>query len=60
MLLVPLRKILTLYFAWGASILFTEAFDVWYDNSGTFSKLSCGCVWLSVGFLLVFALLKEL
>ena len=29
-------------------MLFTEAFDVWYDNSSSFCKLSCGWVWLSV------------
>ena len=40
------------------SILFTEAFDVWYDNSSPFYKLSCGWVWPFVSFLLVFALLK--
>ena len=42
------------------SVLFPEAFDVWFDNSSSFYKLSCGWVWLFVGFLLGFALLKEL
>ena len=31
-------------------VLFIEAFDVWYDNSSSFYKLSCGWVWLFVGF----------
>ena len=35
-------------------------FDVQYDNCSPFYKLSCGWVWLFVGFLLGFALLKEL
>ena len=50
---------LMLYFA-GVCVLFTEAFDVGYDNSRSFYKLSCGWVWLIVGFLLGFALLEEL
>ena len=59
MVLVPLKKTLTLYFA-RVCLLFTEAFDLWYDNSSSFYKLYCGRVWLFVGFLLGFALLKEL
>ena len=42
------------------SVLFTDAFDACYDNSRSFYKLSCGWVWFFVGFLLGFALLKEL
>ena len=60
MVLVPLKKTLTLYFARMCSVLFTEAFDVWDDSSSSFYKLYCGWVWLFVGFLLEFTLLKEL
>ena len=58
MVLVPLKKS-NVVFCYGASVLFTEAFDVWYDTASSFYKLSCGCVWLFVGFMLGFALLKE-
>ena len=47
--LVPLKKTLNSIFCYGVSILFTEAFDVWYDSFSSFYKLSCGWVWLSVG-----------
>ena len=59
MVLVPLKKTLTLYFALGVSVLFTKVFGVWYDNSSSFYKLSCGWVWLSVSLLLGIALLNE-
>ena len=52
MVLVPLKKNITV-FCYGVSVLFTEAFDVWYDNSSSFYKLSCGWVLLSVGVCLV-------
>ena len=57
--LVPLKKTLTLYFA-RVHLLLIEAFDAWYHKSGSFYEHSCGCVWLSIGFLLGFAFLKEL
>ena len=57
MVLVSLKKTLTLYFTRVVSVLFTKAFDVWYDKSSSFYKLHCGSVWLfcwfSVGVFLV-------
>ena len=41
------------------SVLFTETFDVWYDNSSSLYKLSCGWFWLSVVFLLGFVLFER-
>ena len=38
----------------------TEGFNVWYDNSSSFCKLSHGWVWFCVSFLLGFALLNDL
>ena len=35
------------------SVLFTEAFDVWYANSSSFYRLYCGGFWLSVGVCLL-------
>ena len=57
--MVPLKKTLTLYFL-SVSVLFSETFDVLYDKSSSFYKLSCGWVWLSLGFLGLVCLLKEL
>ena len=42
------------------SVLFTEAFDVWNDNSSSFYKLFHGWVWLFVGFLLGFAFVERI
>ena len=39
---------------------FTKTFDVWYDNSSSFYKISSGWVLLSSSFSVGVALLKEL
>ena len=53
MVLVPLKKTSNSVFCQGVSVLFTEASDVWDDNSSSFYKLYCGWgltfCWLSVG-----------
>ena len=50
-MLVPLKKILALYFA-RVSVLFTDACDIWDDQSGSY-KLSCQWVWVFVEAFLV-------
>ena len=55
MVMVPLKKILAV-FCYGVSVLFTEAFDVWDDNSSTFYNflwMGLAFCWLSVGVCLV-------
>ena len=47
MMLVPLKKT-NFVFCYGVPVLFTESFDVWYDNSGSFYEYTCSALWMRV------------
>ena len=58
MVLLPLKKTLTLYFARVCVDCSLGPLMYGMTTLAPSIKLSCGCVWLFVGFLLGFALLK--